>query len=313
MSLERFMSLDFKQESHGAFGQKMIVWRKEAHYYDFSKEVSEQIVKIATEKRQAVLLKAINKDDPDWVAQCRRFFDVPFLVPNNVCYIQLHPGAMADAIQSSVITEDGLEIPVEAGCTNFLIANGKLYGVHAADRIYMLAGCVDLQMMFEGKVHDAITIFDSVTKYNPVENQQLRKSLSRYLFMAHTAFEFIAETKATTVVKEQIPYAWSTPKNPKFYTKTTLVKIAMSRVRNKYLKRSEPTGRKMPWGEVRSHFAHWRVTDPNCQHQWQDRTGEGRKFKCDKCGEIKTLRTFPEGRGNKAIGIVKTNYEVSQT
>lgn len=139
------------------------------------------------------------------------------------------------------------------------------------------------------------------------------KAVFGFMGLVHLAFAALYETKALTVTREQIEQPWSSPKNPAFYTKTTLVKIAMSRVRNKYLKRSEPTGRKMPWGEVRSHFAHWRVTDQDCQHQWHDRTGEGRKFKCDKCGEIKTLRTFPTGRGNKDIGIIKTNYEVSQT
>jgi hypothetical protein len=148
----------------------------------------------------------------------------------------------------------------------------------------------------------------------PVQDFEVdARAVFGFTALCHLAFAMLYETKAMTVEREQIEQGWSTQKNRAFYTKTTIVKIAMSRVRNKYLKRSEPTGRKMPWGEVRSHFAHWRVTDPNCQHQWQDRTGEGRKFKCDKCGEIKTLRTFPEGRGNKEIGIIKTNYEVSST
>lgn len=139
------------------------------------------------------------------------------------------------------------------------------------------------------------------------------KSISAFTSFMYLAFAALYETKALTVEREQIESKWSSKNNKAFYTKTTLVKIAMSRVRNKYLKRSEPTGRKMPWGEVRTHFAHWRVTDPNCQHQWHDRTGEGRKFKCDKCGEIKTLRKFANGRGSKEIGIIKTNYEVSST
>lgn len=281
--------------------------RKDAHFFDFSPAVTGEILE--------TLLKFPNTADvPECMPPVRKGF-YRFNFTTNV--FKSGNGEEFERLNSVLV--DGSKV--------------YFFQEHVGGDLKLYPFMVDIKPdntngLRQSSFHDGKKIDFDPTKYesaydykvttigtnNFIEDfEQDFKSISGFTAFMYLAFATLYETKALTVECEQIESKWSSNNNKAFYTKTTLVKIAMSRVRNKYLKRSEPTGRKMPWGEVRSHFAHWRVTDPNCEHQWHDRTGEGQKFKCDKCGEIKTLRKFPQGRGNKQVGIIKTNYEVSQT
>ena len=300
------MALDIKSKVF-ADKQRLMRWRRDAHYFDFSKEVGEKIADFSKEKLTGVLRA---DEDEKHIPAARRFWDVPFFYPSSCVHLTFDSSVytkhfMTDAVNSPEYSFDQYQL---------FVVDKELHVYIAGDRneLGRFKLFVDLEELHTGTLEKSFILYPESQGSSYEIRKNNSQAMIRFCMLVHTAFEFIAETKAVTVEREQIPYPWA-GKNREFYTKTTIVKIAMSKVRNKYLKRSEPTGRKMPWGEVRSHFAHWRVTDPNCEHQWHDRTGEGRKFKCDKCGEIKTLRTFPHGRGNKEIGIIKTNYEVSST
>lgn len=137
--------------------------------------------------------------------------------------------------------------------------------------------------------------------------------MEEMLCLTHILFDMIAETKATTIVREQVRNPFGSKQRDYFET-VRVVKISLNRCRAKYLKAwHEKTGRTNAWHEVRSHFRHRRVTKPDCQHRWIARYGDddGKHYKCDVCGEIKTRVEFPNGAGDKTKGKIKHVYEVT--
>lgn len=141
---------------------------------------------------------------------------------------------------------------------------------------------------------------------------QLGRAIRDFLVIAVVALDMIAEPKATVIERTAEPYAFAN-KNKQFFERTSLVKVHLRRCRSKYLRElAEPTGRHIGWHQPIQHFVHYRVTDPDCQHNWIPRLIEddGKRYKCSVCGEWKTLRVLPNGRGDPNIGIIHTHHEV---
>lgn len=309
-----FMEWDLKKRTalHPEDIQQLLQVRREAHFYDISNEVVEEAQKLIDAEKGLF------------------FSDKEPIPPTRTGYMRLN---VPDLQHRYVWREEGLlSVTVNA----ILWHDKKYWFIHDPGKEseieivpFRIETNIDLEFAKANareRIHDAptnpedvkawrvrsitpISQYASQTLYETIEN-----ALEELFEMCAMVFDMIAETRATTVQHESVPYAFATKHKP-FYTKTTVVKIALSKCRNKYLRgQAEPTGRKMPWHEPRGHFAHFRVTQPNCAHTWGPRFAEddGKHYKCSGCGELKTWRVFPNGRGSRDVGIIKTNYEVVQ-
>lgn len=156
---------------------------------------------------------------------------------------------------------------------------------------------------------EIVPICDS---YNKKEILAMRTGMSDILCVVSIICDMIAEVRATTLAKTMQEHTFKNKTRP-YFERVSVVKINLAKAKKKYLRREAvPTGRKMGWHKPRVHWVHSRVTKPDCKHFWVPRFAEadGKHEKCDICGERRTAREYKNGKGDRSIGRIKTNYEV---
>lgn len=70
----------------------------------------------------------------------------------------------------------------------------------------------------------------------------------------------------------------------------------------------------LPWHSVRSHWVRSGKSDPTThpgkEHAWKDFDDDDKRQWCS-CGERRTLRSYPNGHGNRGIGVIKKQFQVT--
>lgn len=299
-----FMELNLKNASpqfRPEHVQAIMVARKEAHYFDVSHEV--------TEKCEQIMEATVGLKSP-------RF-------PTPKGYIRFNW-----PLES---------ISINIGDDVLLRINGALWSgtkvYFTVDPLNESVRIVPFVIDLEARSYDDPIVKDrerlgyhligpanadhvlhaEVIAYNvdPQTFNHFQGPLSDFICMMSIAFDMFGEIAATEQVRERVPRPFATKHQP-FYEKTSLVKIKLNRCRTKYLKRTgESTGRKMGYHEPRGHWCHYRITKPDCPHSWIDRLpDDSKKQKCAHCGEWRTWREFPHGKGDRARAVIHTHYEV---
>lgn len=309
--MSRFMSFNFKTLSqtldlHSGLIQTLMEARREAHLFDISREVSDEVISIL--------------DQNDWPIKRQLRFPVP------TGYLRMGYDAGAQEIDTG-------DLPLEARSvvriSGMLWHKGYLYFFHDAPD-YPL-GVVPLR----AEIDYDITGYDKknavyvgsknappfcALNMEPIgvlgQNEEIREGFAPLMrdciAMALVVFDMLGEPAAITRTVDRVEHVFAN-KNRPFFERTSLVKINLRKCRTKYLREgAEPTGRKIGHHYPIEHWCHYRVTQPDCTHSWVPRFMEddGKHEKCEKCGEWRTRRALPNGRGDRSIGIIHTHHEV---
>lgn len=72
-----------------------------------------------------------------------------------------------------------------------------------------------------------------------------------------------------------------------------------------------PTGRHPAWHSVQTHWFTVRRGDPEHRHHWSLLVADDPKREGCSCGARRTLRAYPQGRGDASIGMVRKTYKVT--
>ena len=304
-----FMDFDLKLAKNEFFSdelQRIMTIRREANFYDISPEVTDAAWQIAMDK--------------DYVPQHALF------PPSRTGYMRVSPNDSTPLIWDGVPRING-----------FLWSGSTLYMIHdpggrsdmAIAPIRMQTNISDNEARIAASNEALMDMIGDPLKVKPFLRvqatiispqfnadrgvmRQLQAPLEDMLSLATVIFDMMAETKAVTVERSQVRNVFGS-KQREYFEATRVVKISLSKCRAKYLRAAhEKTGRTNAWHEVRSHFRHRRVTKPDCQHHWVHRYAEddGKHYKCEVCGEIKTRVEFPNGAGDRSKGKVKHVYEI---
>ena len=304
-----FMSFDLKIAKAEFFPdelQRIMTIRREANFYDISPEVTMEAWKIAMDKQYRPTH--------------------PLFPPSRSGYMRISPADDVPLVFKGVPRLNGF---LWQGSTMYLVHDQGSPTLMAIAPLRFQTNISDSEAQVAmgneallDMVGDPLTVKPHLrlqaTIISPQFNHDstimrtLQEPIEDMLLLATVLFDMMAETKATVVERSQVRNPFGS-KQREYFETTRVVKISLSKCRAKYLRAAhEKTGRTNAWHEVRSHFRHRRVTKPDCQHRWVHRYAEddGKHYKCEVCGEIKTRVEFPNGAGDKMKGIVKHVYEI---
>lgn len=301
-----FMTFDLKKAKAGFYSEELVrlmTIRKEANFYDISPEVVKQAWDIAESNdfeatgyivppsKRGYMRLSIDDNTPMIKGDLPRLNGV--LWEDHSVYI-IHDQGIQDKVAIAPLRLTiNLDKPPEPSEGSYEVWGADPDKVKPWQRI----GAHIIAPSFVFK-RDAL-----MAMQGPVEEM---------LSLMKIIFDMLSETKATTVEKQVSRRAF-TSKHGDHFNVLRVVKISLSKCRTKYLKQAhEKTGRTNAWHEVRSHFRHRRVTKPDCNHTWVPRYADddGKHYKCNTCGEIKTRVEFPHGAGDKTKGSIRHNYEI---
>lgn len=301
--MSQFMAFNFKELQGGLKDsdlQEIMTARREAHLFDVCKDVSEEILDMAERQH--------------WL------FNRKLIFPTPTGYLRLG--------YEAGIRDDNGTYAETARLTGMLWTRGYLYFFHDAPNSIFGLLPVKATIDYENVANDGNTQFIGSPEATAMCRLNLTSITNRYLpdeldrgfgqvirdmmALALIAFDLFTEVRGTVQERESVPHAFASKHKP-YFERTSLIKLHLRKCRIKYLReQAEPTGRKIGHHFPITHWCHYRITNPDCQHVWGPRylEDDGKHEKCSVCGEWRTRRELPNGRGDKNIGMITTHHEV---